>query len=291
MAKLIKTIQKVKEYYDTSTRWYRWFYYDKDNLALHYGFWEHPKESRSDALKNQYREMANLLNPQPGEVILDAGCGVGGASLWLAQHTQANYLGITISPKQVKMAKANAQRKKLEDRVKFLERNYFNTKFIRGEFDKIFAIESFCYSYPHPTKLYYEMYRILKPGGRLVISDGVLLRQPQNGYEEKITRKFCEGFKMTGWNTPAEIKNALKKAGFKNVRHIDKTKEIEKSVIDIWKRSKMASPLLWVLRYMGVATKTESENLLATYSQKEMYKLGLFGYGIFVGDKSRTRMM
>ena len=287
MVKPTKNIQKVKEYYDTSTRWYRWFYYDKDSLAIHYGFWENPGESRTDALINQYREVASLLKPQSGETILDAGCGVGGGSLWLREQTSANYVGITTSKKQLEMAKINAKKRELEAGIKFLERDFFDTKFANEEFDKIFAIESFCYSYPHPAKLYSEMYRILKPGGKLVISDGVLLRYPQNEYEKKITREFCEGFKMNGWNTPAEILNSLKEAGFKNTHYFSKTKEIEKSVIDIWNRSRLASPLLWVLRLMGLATKTETENLLATRSQKKMYYRGLFGYGVFVADKDK----
>lgn len=254
---------------------------------MHYGFWKNAQESRTDALINQYREVADLLKPQSGETVLDAGCGVGGGSLWLAQETRANYVGITISKKQLEAAEMNVEERKLKARVKFLERDYFDTKFANEEFDKVFAIESFCYSYPHPTPLYSEMYRILKPGGKLVISDGVLLRHPQNEYEEKITREFCQGFKMNGWNTPPEILNSLKEAGFKNARYFNKTKEIEKSVTDIWNRSRLASPLLLILRCLGLATKTEMENLLATRSQKKMYDKGLFGYGVFVADKTK----
>ncbi len=277
-------LSKVKDYYNTSTRWYRWFYYDRESLALHYGLWTKPNISRKEALINQYVIIRDLLNPKAGELILDAGCGVGGASLWLAEKTAANYVGITISEIQLQLANRYAQERNLGDRATFQLGNYFDTKFKNGTFDKIFAIESFCHAYPNPKALCAEMYRILKPGGTMVVSDGTLLRHPQDQDEEKLAGEFCRGFKMAGWNTPEEIVAAFQAVGFSSVHYINKTKEIKKSVADIWWRATLVSPLR-VFKYIGLVTKTEEEQLLATRSQKEMYERGLFGYGIFVASK------
>ncbi len=204
--------------------------------------------------------------------------------MWLAERTEANYIGITISEKQVELARRYASKRVLGDRVKFILQNYFDTTFESGAFNKIFAIESFCYSYPNPKILCEEMYRILKPGGTVVVSDGILLRRPQNKEEEKLAENFCIGFKMSGWSTSQEITSAFKEAGFSNVRYIDKTKEIKKSVIDIYWRTILASPLR-LLRYIGLITKAEADQLLATVGQKKMYEKGLFGYGVFIAQK------
>lgn len=284
MTSPIENVPKVKDYYDKSTRWYRWFYYDRESLGLHYGFWDADTKSRKEALINQYRAVRDLLSPGPDDRILDAGCGVGGASFWLMENAPAHYTGITLSGTQLAMARRYAEKRDPKHKIQFLSGNYFKTEFNDGTFDKIFAIESFCYAYPRPEKLYAEMFRILASGGKLVISDGVLLRHPKNENESRLADLMREGFKMAGWNTPEEIMAALKSVGFLNVRHLDKSKEIGNSVTDIWQRAKMVSPLR-ILRRTGLVSKTEEENLLAARSQKEMYDIGLFGYGIFIAEK------
>ena len=284
----VENIPNVRDYYDKSTRWYRWFYYDSESLGLHYGFWDAGTKSRKQSLTNQYRAIRDLLSPKPEEKILDAGCGVGGASFWLMKNAPAHYTGITISEVQLAMAKRYARKRDAEHKIQFLLGDYFKTGFEDKSFDKIFAIESFCYSYPRPEGLYAEMFRILKPGGKLVISDGVLLRKPKDQEEEKLAKAFCDGFKMAGWNTVEEIIFTLGSVGFINIHHIDKTEAVKKSIIDIWQTSHRVSPFL-LLRYIGLVSKTEVENLLATYSQKKMYDRGLVGYGIFVAEKPESR--
>ena len=111
-----------------------------------------------------------------------------------------------------------------------------------------------------------------------------MLRHAEGSEEEMLAKQFCDGFKMAGWNTVREVMAALEEAGFANIRYIDKTKAVGKSIVDIWRISCMVSPL-FMLKYIGLVSETETENLLATYSQKKMYEKGLVGYGIFVAEK------
>ncbi len=284
MTEIEDNIKNVKDYYDTSTKWYDWFYYDKESLGLHYGFWESKKDSKKDALTNQYKIIKDLLKPQKDELILDAGCGVGGASIWLAEHTEAKYMGITLSEEQVRFAQKYIKRRRVEKRVKVQVGNYLDTKFPDKYFDKVFGIESMCYAYPKPLSLYKEIYRVLKPGGKFVISDGVYLRKPKNDSERKISIDYCNGFKLVDMITPTEIMKDLKEAGFRDIKTIDKTKEIKKSIDYIDSRSKLVKPLRF-LRYFNLVSQTEVENLLATLNQKNMYETGLFGYAVFASEK------
>ena len=79
----------VEEYYNKCTKYYNWFWFDKESLGLHYGFWDKGTKSKKESLLNQYREVIRLLQPKSNELVLDAGCGIGGASLWLTKKTNA----------------------------------------------------------------------------------------------------------------------------------------------------------------------------------------------------------
>src|SRR6476660_3112592 len=100
----IENVEVVKSYYDKSQKWWPLFFGDEKSLAIHYGFWE-KGTTRSEALINPYKTAARLLEIRNGERLLDAGCGLGGALLWLASKYDINATGITISSSQLEQAK------------------------------------------------------------------------------------------------------------------------------------------------------------------------------------------
>ncbi|HYW47225.1 MAG TPA: methyltransferase domain-containing protein [Bryobacteraceae bacterium] len=271
---------RVENYYDKCQRWYSWCYSDREGLSIHYGFWEPSTRSRDESLVNQYVELEQTLRPRRGELVLDAGCGVGGASLWLARRTEARFEAVTLSSVQLKLARQFAQRKGLAGCVSFRRMNYFHLDFPDASFDAVFGIESFCYSYPAPMRLFRELHRVLKPGGRLYLSDGMLRRQPRTTEEHTLASDVSHGFKMSGWSTMAEIGEALGNAGFGEIGFKDKSESIGPSVDDIHRRGMLAAPLRH-LKPLGLVSRVEVENLLATRAQKRMYTCGLFGYGVF----------
>jgi cyclopropane fatty-acyl-phospholipid synthase-like methyltransferase len=284
MARAELDFARVEDYYDQCQRWYSWCYSDREGLSIHYGFWEPGTRARGQSLTNQYVELERTLRPRDGEMILDAGCGVGGASMWLAQRCGAEFTAVTLSSVQLQRAREFAVRKRLLNRIRFLRMNYFDLDFPDATFDAVFGIESFCYSYPMPVRLFRELYRVLKPGGRVYLSDGMLLRPPANRRDQTLAAELAQGFKMCGWSTAAEIRDALTDAGFRGIGYKDKTKSIGPSVNDIFRRGLLVSPLRH-LKPLGLVSGVEVENLLATRAQEEMYRCGLFGYGILWGNK------
>lgn len=275
--------ESVREYYDKLGYQYRWFYSDKRSLGIHYGFWNEHTRSSSEALINVYREVRSLLRPKQGEKILDAGCGVGGASLWLAANTSAQYVGITISPIQLEQAKKHAVRRGVADRALFSLQDYHHTSFANGQFDSIFFIESSCYA--NLDTMAEEMVRILKPGGMLVIADFSHPRTPRNELEARMVRWFCLGFRLPRWQLRTDYERALSAAGFEDIRFHDKTSAIEKSVRRIFVRTIILTPLFGFLRLLHVISRVEFENGFATFAQKKLYERGLFQYGIFTATK------
>lgn len=275
-------LKQVENYYERTQWWYNLFWSNKKSLGMHYGFSDRNTKSKDESLINQYKVVRELLSPAKGQKILDAGCGIGGASIWLAEKTEASFTGITLSQKQVRQATINAARRGVSNRVEFKQMNYFQTSFPDQSFDGIFAIESACYAYPLPIGLYKEFFRLLKPGGKVVISDGILLRKPTTSEESMYLNRFYDGWALAGGNTAEEIQDYLREAGFNSVTYFNKTEEVKDTVKRLHRLYLILIPIITLLRKIRIISETEVKNAIAVHDQKIIYDRGIFGYGTFV---------
>ena len=91
----------ITDYYDHTWIDYRVLWLNRDNLAIHFGLYDETTHGHADALRNHNRVLADRIGLQPGERVLDAGCGVGGSAFWLAQRRAAEVVGITLPRSQV----------------------------------------------------------------------------------------------------------------------------------------------------------------------------------------------
>ncbi|SRR5258708_2638687 len=105
--------EEIAKYYDETTPWYGYFWYlNSESYALHIGLWDKSTKSFSEALQNTNRFMASQAKITSNSKILDAGCGIGGSSFWLAKNIGAHVTGISISKSQIKKADALLKAKK-----------------------------------------------------------------------------------------------------------------------------------------------------------------------------------
>lgn len=138
---------------------------------LHYGFYDSPRDRHDQALSRMVEALAYVGEIWPGTRVLDAGCGLGGSTIWLAKWRHAHVVGLTLVPEQAAEATRRADLEGLvPERVFVHVRDYHRTGYGPGEFDVVWALESFCYA--RPADFLREAFRILKPGGWLVIADG-----------------------------------------------------------------------------------------------------------------------
>jgi tocopherol O-methyltransferase len=126
--------------------------------------------------------------------VLDAGCGVGGASLYISQHTGAEVFGISIVEDQLAVANKIKLKRGLKN-IDFSNQDFTKTNFKNGYFDVIFGIESVCHAYPK-SEFLKEACRVLKPGGELIIIDGYKRREVSTDIERVIDNDFCRGWKL-----------------------------------------------------------------------------------------------
>ncbi len=218
--------RKVVEYYDYTIPFYKVFWHKGTN-ALHYGIWDEHTKTLPEALLNTNKVMADTARIQLGDMVLDAGCGVGGSALWLAKHRGAHVVGITISEKQKDKANTYAQRPGLQDKTEFFVRDFNNTGFADATFDVVWAIESVCHA-ERKADFLNEAFRILKPGGRIIVGDGFLRRTPGADREMRIYQEFCQGFALDNLATVDSFSLDMHRAGFMRIEMHDMTARIAK---------------------------------------------------------------
>lgn len=166
----MSTNREIADYYNQTLNHYQNWWKLNNNLAVHYGIWDDGITSFQESLKNTNHVLSNIAAIKNGDRILDAGCGVGGSSFYLASKFDVHVEGITLSEKQYEYAQRKCIDLRLSKKVTFSLQDYSNTNFKDNTFDLIWAIESIT-SAEDKKQFAMEAHRLLKKGGRLIIAD------------------------------------------------------------------------------------------------------------------------
>ena len=117
----------ISRYYDLSEVHYRKTWDLDKSRSLHYGYWDDSVKNFHEALLNINKVLAEIAEIKEGENILDAGCGVGGSSLWLAKEKNCTVTGISLNKRQIDKANALANALGVHEKVSFEQKDYTNT--------------------------------------------------------------------------------------------------------------------------------------------------------------------
>jgi 27-O-demethylrifamycin SV methyltransferase len=154
---------------------------------LHYGVFAEPDEGLPTATARLTRLMSDSGQIEPGNHVLDVGCGTGAPACSLAAESGARVTGITTSAAGIAAARARASEAGLQDSASFEERDGMDNGFPDAAFDRVWVLES-SHLMRHRDRLMAECARVLKPGGRLVLCD-IVLRRPMNFAEVRRLRE------------------------------------------------------------------------------------------------------
>lgn len=274
----------IAQYYDVSEDHYMYFWDLNKSHSLHYGYWDATTKNFREALANINEVLAQKAHVNAGVHVLDAGCGVGGSTTWLAKNKQATVVGITLSNKQAKRGNNRIQDLGLGNHARIDVQDYTQTNFPSESFDVVWAIESVCHA-QDKNSFIREAYRLLKPGGRLILADFFIDREGNEKDQAEIDR-WAHGWAVPFFEKKDVFFSMLESNGFKWIEMEDCTKNILPSA----KRLYYAFFPGWLLSklynlFNRNTTEFSKKNVYTAFYQYKTVKKGLWKYYIVCAQK------
>ena len=161
----------------------------------------------------------SLLNLRPEHQILEIGFGAGRAVQLVAAQAINGYVsGIDISQEMVRSANRRNARAIKAGRITLRQGDVTTLPFADGQFDKIFSIQTL-YFWPDSPRALAELFRVLKPGGVLVITLSTGTNDGAGGsglehYQQVLEEQIIPAMKQLGF-AKAEIKQGPDSRQFK----------------------------------------------------------------------------
>jgi cyclopropane-fatty-acyl-phospholipid synthase len=195
----------VAHHYDLNDELYELFLEDDKQYSCAY--FTDPANSLEQAQADKKAHIAAKLALEHGQRVLDIGSGWGGMALYLNKVAGVDVLGITLSERQLTIARKRAAAAGVSKHVKFELIDY---RKLDGRFDRIVSVGMF----EHVGRKHYDEFfthcrRLLKPDGVMLLHTIGLLGEPANGPDP-----FTDKYIFPGYHLPAlsEMVSASEKA-------------------------------------------------------------------------------
>jgi len=174
--------------------------------------WVGPYESNQIPAKLKINHDSNVL---------ELGCGSGGYAIYLAERTACRITGIDKNAQAIRNANRLARSKDMLPQVRFVRADISERlPYDANVFDAVFANDVFCHI-PNRFSLLMDIFRVLKPGGRLLYSDAMIITGLVSQQEIAVRTSIA----LYIFSTPGENERLLTAAGFSKPKVIDTTEE------------------------------------------------------------------
>jgi SAM-dependent methyltransferase len=133
----------------------------------------------------ELRGFLPVLDLTPDTHVLEVGCGAGGCALYLNRLTGAQVTGIDANPSAIEQARRSAEASEARASFEQIDANE-RLPFRDASFDAVFSNDAMCHI-PDRSPALKEWFRVLKPGGRILYTDAMIVTGPITN-EQLMTR-------------------------------------------------------------------------------------------------------
>lgn len=219
--------ERITSYYTLADKAYRGWSEIPDNqeepYSFHCGYHPVGKElGQYDSINLMTKKIIEAAKIENGQIILDAGCGVGSIAYKIAQcFPDSLVLGINIVPLQIQVANQFRQIRKMEN-LFYLLNSFDEVAFARESIDRVIFCESIDHSLSQKKTLQ-ETLRILRPKGRMVLTGAFLDNRNLTLPEKEWARDYQKGWFISEMRTVDEFQKLAIKLGFSKPEIADLT--------------------------------------------------------------------
>ncbi len=198
-------------HYDVSNEFYRLWLDEK--MVYSCAYFESVDDSIDQAQRNKLDHICRKLRLQPGQRLLDIGCGWGALAMWAAQHYGVHAHGITLSRQQLELAQARVASAGLQDRVTLELLDYRDLKG-EGVYDRVSSVGMFEHVGLANLPAYNAtVYRVLRDDG-LFLNHGIT--HDEEGWQPGLVSDFINRYVFPDGelDTVSNVQRGMERAGF-----------------------------------------------------------------------------
>lgn len=245
-----------------------------DLLACHFGLWGPDTTTDQEALLRSNQILLQGCDFGPGQRVLDAGCGVGGMAIMLAETYGVHVTGLTVCEPHIAVATEQAERRGVSHLVEFSMGNFMDLPFPDESFDVVLNHESFCYA---PNKLAYlqGVHRVLKPGARWQALEGFTSGVSMSEAQEAIHVSTQHGWRMPPLEPWRDVLATLEEAKFEQIECQDLSSEVARATESLRKRWQLFT---FLVPPSSLPNQASREFMDATISYDQGLQEGIFTY-------------
>jgi len=202
--------RSIAHHYDVSNDFYR-LWLDPE-MVYSCAYFEDGKQTLAGAQQDKLDYICRKLRLQPGQKLLDIGCGWGALVLWAARHYGVKAHGITLSEEQYRYAQQRIRDEGLEDQVTVELRDYRDLP-DQAQYDRVVSVGMFEHIGLKNFDTYFStVRRVLKKGG-LFLNHGIT---NDSGWGRTPVRRFVNRYIFPDGELAriSDVNDAMEKAGF-----------------------------------------------------------------------------
>jgi SAM-dependent methyltransferase len=210
-----------------------------------------PEGGQTDADQTERSRASNLYfaaraGVRPGDRVLDAGCGVCGPSIDIAQGIDRVRIdGVTLSPVQGRVATSAIHEAALDDRITVHVADYHHLPFEAATFDVVVFFESLLYS-PDLAGLFAEVYRVLRSGGCMYAKELFREERSLSTLDQRALEEFEQLYRYPTRSLTEAAARAMA-AGFDDIETGDLSSRLtidhyERAAVDVRSGMRLLTP-------------------------------------------------